>query len=476
MQAAVRGRGTRFARSAVVVALFLVGLALFLLHWRRERVRAPNILFLVVDALRSDHLGCMGYTRDTSPTIDRLASRGVLFTHNTSPANYTTASVPSLFTGVFPSVHGVRRVDEKTIEPLSEEFVTLAELLKDRGYATAAYAPNPSLSVRFHLDQGFDAYHDDVMRWAKIGTSAERYETARKMNRAALEWLDGHPDQKFFLYLHYRDVHGPYLPLPPYDTLYWSEVEKRAEAKLRLITDDEYRVLPPYLRRLDDHGALEYYVSQYDGEVRYTDDQLALFLAELDKRGRLDDTVIFLTADHGESFLDHGTWDHGTNLYEEELHTPLIMFDPGAGHSGQRVDAPVQTLDVFPTILELAGIPIPDGGQGQSLRDVLREGAVTDRRIFSEGRNRDYQQLAAVRIGEWKLIYNFATAQAELYDLQNDPRERTNLVSSEPAKSKELLAELLAFEKNSTSLRKGGKESALDRRTIEQLEALGYVQ
>ena len=173
----------------------------------------PNILVLVIDALRPDHVGNLGYRQNTTPTLDALASRGITFTDNTSPSSYTRATVPSIFTGVFPSVHGVL-TQGKERQVVSDEFTTLAELLQTRGYATAAFMPNPSLSRAFNFDQGFDLYDDSILLRAHDGTRSSEYETARKIHRSALEWLDSTPADRFFLYLHYRDVHGPYLPPP----------------------------------------------------------------------------------------------------------------------------------------------------------------------------------------------------------------------------------------------------------------------
>ena len=202
---------------------------------------------------------------------------------------------------------------------LSDGFTTLAELLQTRGYATAAFMPNPSLSRTFNFDQGFDLYDDTILLRAHDGARRNRLETARKIHRSALEWLDSKPADRFFLYLHYRDVHGPYLPPPPYDEMFWDE-----DGEHRTLTAREVRALPRYLRRANDGGVLEYYVSQYDGEIRYTDDRIGEFLTQLGARGLLENTVIIVTSDHGESFLEHGKWNHGTGLYQEEIHTPLL--------------------------------------------------------------------------------------------------------------------------------------------------------
>lgn len=450
----------------------------FLVGCTRAPAPPPSFLILVIDALRADHVSAMGYARDTTPTLDRLASQGVLFTRNTSPSSYTLASVPSIFTALYPSAHGVLRHGRKRTDVLSDAFTTLAEALKQRGYSTAAFMPNPSLNRKFNFIQGFDVYRDDALLWRTGRSPQEYFETARKINHAALEWLGGLAGKPFLLYLHYRDTHGPYVPPDPYDDLYWKAPADGARDGMRKLTAAEYRVLPEYLRLDGDHGVLDYYLAQYDGEIRYTDDQIGDFLAVLEKRGLLANTVIFVTADHGESFLEHGTWNHGTGLYEEELHTPLVLVDPAARHGGLRIDAPVQTLDIYPTILERLGEPVPGELQGRSLLGVA-EGRIPAREaVFSEGKGRNGADLAAIRAGRWKLIRERKSGTLELYDLDGDPREQRNLAAVETSQVEELHTKLKAFLEGNTRIRDAAKvrRRSLDPKTVEELKALGYIQ
>ena len=432
----------------------------------------PNILVLVIDALRPDHVGNLGYRHDTTPTLDALASHGITFTDNTSPSSYTRASVPSIFTGVFPSVHGVL-TQGKEVEVLSDGFTTLAELLQTRGYATAAFMPNPSLSRTFNFDQGFDLYDDTILLRAHDGARRNRLETARKIHRSALEWLDSKPADRFFLYLHYRDVHGPYLPPPPYDEMFWDE-----DGEHRTLTAREVRALPRYLRRANDGGVLEYYVSQYDGEIRYTDDRIGEFLTQLGARGLLENTVIIVTSDHGESFLEHGKWNHGTGLYQEEIHTPLLLVLPGSRLAGSRIASPVQTHDLHPTILDMLHLPKSPDAQGRSLVEPMAGKADADRPVFSEGRFPGQPLLGSVRIGRWKVIYDPQTKEAELYDLRADPGEQHDLAQGEPRRVEELVERLEAFWKRNAQLGPPTAEApaGLDEETLEALKALGYVR
>jgi arylsulfatase A-like enzyme len=315
-----------------------------------------------------------------------------------------------------------------------------------------------------------------MLEGASAETRSERFETATKINRSALAWLDRNPGKKFFAYLHYRDVHGPYVPPPPYHRLYWNGREAKANrTKLRRITREEYALMQGYMHLGDDHRVLEYYVSQYDGAIRYTDEQIKVLLAELEKRGLLANTVLFLTADHGEAFLDHGTWAHGRGLYQEEVHVPLVLVDfRSKAAAGRRIDLPVQTLDIYPTILEMLKAPIPPGVQGVSLFDAIegKEGSAK-RAVFHQSRRQD-----AVRIGQWKAIHDFATKTMELYHLGKDPQEKQNLAQSEPEKAADLLAELGGFwNRNATHPAVSvAEEKELDSKTAEELKALGYIQ
>lgn len=435
--------------------------------------RDPNILILVIDALRPDHVGAYGYPLATTPTIDGLARKGVLFLDATSSSSYTRAAVPSIFASVHPAAHGVFS-QGRQVEMLSEEVTTLAETLKARGYATAAFAPNPSLHRAFNFDQGFDLYDDDFQIGA--GPKHEAHETARKIHARFLRWLSGNREKPYFAYLHYRDVHGPYVPPSPYDRMFPRSGERRS------LTRQEFRSQPVDLREPVRYQDLDSYIEQYDGEIRYTDDHLAKLLAELDREGLLENTVLFLTADHGESFLEHGVWTHGTSLYEEQTRVPLLMVLPDERSAGLRIEEPVQTIDLYPTVLELLGLEIPAQVHGRSLLGALEGEADPLRPVFSEARMNQRKQassrgqLVAVRRGGWKLIYNRTNRKIELYHLKEDPAETRNLVEREPERARELLRLISAYDRESAQLGYRAKgQDALPPDVIEGLRALGYV-
>jgi len=454
-------------RSALVVAC-----AAWLLGCQPKR--DPNVLVLVIDALRPDHLGCYGYARATSPTLDALAQRGVLFADATSASTYTRAAVASIFASVHPAAHGVFS-QGRQVEVLSDEYTTLAETLKARGYRTAAFMPNPSLHRSFNFGQGFDLYDDDLMMGK--GSAHEVYETARKINDRALRWLRRDREKPFFAYLHYRDVHAPYIPPPPYDRMF-----PKAAAG-RPLTPAELESQPVDIRSPRRFPDLDSYIGQYDGDIRYTDDRLAELLGSLEKEGFLDETVVFVTADHGETFLEHGAWTHGTDVYEELTRVPLLLVLPQGKHAGRRVEAPVQTIDIYPTVLALLGSRIPAELQGKSLFDPIEGDADPHRPVFSEARvPRNKRpagrgQIVAVRADGWKLIYNRTTRRAELYHLAQDPAERNDLIAREPDKARELARLLRSFDQDNarrSRWRKG--QEGVPEDVVEALRSLGYVQ
>jgi arylsulfatase A-like enzyme len=454
------------------------GLALLLLcalcFYGCQPKRDPNVLILVIDALRPDHMGCYGYPLPTSPAMDALARRGVLFTDATSLSSYTRAAVPSIFASVHPGAHGILN-QGKEVEVLSDEYKTLAETLKERGYVTAAFVPNPSLNRAFNFDQGFDLYDDDF----QIGVrGAKDFETAGKINERTLGWLRANKEKPYFAYLHYRDVHAPYVPPPPYDKMFDKPGEGRA------LSEAEYKSQPPDVRRPVRHRDLDSYVEHYDGEIRYTDDHLARFLETLSREGFLEDTVIFLTADHGESFLEHRSWTHGTGLYEELTRVPLLLVLPENKHKGRRVVAPVQTTDIYPSVLELLDVEeIPAQLQGRSLFDAIEGRADTKRPVFSEAlvsrRHRpwNFGQMISVRSSGWKLIYNRWSRSGELYNLAQDPAEQQDLVDSDPERARDLMRMIAAQDRENAkrSHRVKGTEE-LPEDVVEGLKSLGYVR
>jgi len=435
---------------------------------RHEPERPPNVLFLVIDALRADHVGAYGYGRDTTPTLDRLAAESVLFEHAYSAGSNTRASVPALLTGLYPTATGVLKIDAS----LHPEVPMLPELLSRRGYATAAFVANPSLRPEIGLGRGFDVYHHEAL----LDTGAppyERFETAVRLQRQALEFLATTGDRPYFLYLHYRDVHAPYVPPPPYDRRYWDPESDSRRTDLRRLKPRELARLGDY-SRLPGPQVLEFYVAQYDGEIRYADDRIAEFLDELRRTGKLDDTIVVVTADHGESFLEHGVWDHGNDHFDEQLHVPLLVRLPHRRGAGRRIPEPVSLVDLLPTIAALTGVEAPADVEGSSLVPLIDGiGPWPDRPLFAatdDGR-------LSVRAGGWKLIYLARSRRPFLVDLVHDPGEQHDLFATRPKKARELERLLLAHLAEAGRLQDehpAGRQP-IDSRSEAELRALGYL-
>jgi len=437
--------------------------------------RRPPIVLVLVDALRPDHLGCYGYRRPTSPVLDSLAASAALFANAVAVSSWTKPSIPSLFTSLYPSQHSVfegsAHGDTPESDVLPDEAVTLAETLKERGYATAAFVNNLHLRPRFGLAQGFDRYE-------------ELSEPAPVMVQHLLAWLHGvsGPEARpFFAYIHVLDAHWPYTV---------------SAAAAQAVGGDRQQIAPNAvdrsLRDAVNQGlvklspeALEGLIARYDAAIRSVDDALGELLAGLTAGSALDEMVVLVTADHGEEFLEHGLLGHGDALYEESLHVPLILRLPHREAAGRRIAARVTSLDVMPTLLELAG---PSAGsapslEGKSLMRYLRRDAPpTDSATIAEVRHKSTSRQAISKDG-WKLIRTVhrrpdapPEIKLELYALADDAGERSDRAPVEPGTVRALLAGLEAWERDvaTRSLRRGDRVR-VDDETAAKLRALGYA-
>ena len=335
-----------------------------------------NVILLSADALRADHLSSYGYHRETSPVLDDLADESIRFENAYSASSHTREAVPALLTGEYPDVavdDGYRLATE-----------TAASTLSEGGFATGGFHSNPFVSRAYGFDEGFDHFDDDLhLGQHKLVALAQRafdklrnrhYARAEEINERSLEWLDGLEDEPFFLWNHYMDTHGPYEPPGEYATLYADrEVSGREAQKLyqraikdpESITDDERELL----------------IDLYDAEIRYNDAKVGEFLDALRERDLLAESLVIVTADHGDAFGDHGYYEHPRYLHDEITHVPLIVRPPGG--RAETVATPASTLDVGATI-EVA-IDVEATGDGVSLLGTLPD----DRTVFSQARGED---------------------------------------------------------------------------------------
>jgi len=419
-------------RGALLLGLLGLGPGLLASCSRRPAIR--NVLLISIDTLRADHLGSYGFPRTTTPNIDAVAREGVLFRNVYSPVPVTLPAHSSMLTGTLPPVHGVR---DNLHERVPDSSVTLAELLKPRGFATGAVVSSFVLDRRFNLNQGFDSYDDRFEELHKIGDVTERkgYETTR----VATRWLEQHAKQPFFFFVHYYDPHDGYEPPEPFASQW---------------PDDPY-----------------------SGEVAFTDHCVGQVLTKLEQLGLYDSTLIIITGDHGEMLGEHGELNHGFFIYESALRVPLVFRGPRA-MGPRQVDQPASLIDIVPTVAALLGIEVPKQVQGRDLSAWLEgDGAgVTARPLYAETvtatRYYGANSLLGVIENGWKYI---ETTRPELYDLSRDPAETVNLIGEQAARADGLGQELKAILARAGQLAGPSEAASLDEDARRRLETLGYL-
>lgn len=402
--------------------------------------RSLNLVIIGIDTLRADHLGCYGYGRSTSPNIDRLAARGVVAKNAISQAPWTLPSFATVFTSLYPTQHGASTVDTR----MRTSFPTLATMLRDRGYLTCAIVNAPVLRPEFGVDRGFDAY--DVM-------PPEVERRADEVTREALKWIDEHHGQPFFVFVHYFDPHLSYSPPHPYDTVF----DHGYEGPLGASFDLDYFSSKKAAAVRDEIGSLSapdsnHIVALYDGEIAFTDSAVGVLLDGLEERGLGKNTLIVLLSDHGEEFFDHGGLDHGHSLYNELLHVPLIFCLPGHVAENAEVSQYVRLLDVLPTALDIMGLDLPGHLEGTSLKPLVsgeggarlkQSGLVPLGGSYSEALRRNMTTKSVI-VYPLKLIYDTATREEMVFNLEDDPGETQNL--SERGTDRFLKVELMMFQ------------------------------
>jgi len=422
--------------------------------------KGPNIILISIDALRADHLSCYGYHRNTSPNIDQLAREGVLFKNCFSQATWTLPSHASIFLSQYVWRH---KLDDKK-KRMGNSNVTVAEILKDRNYTTWAFVGGGFVSAKYGFSRGFEIYED------KIPGRPGRYEISSYINKL-LSWLESIKSRKFFLFIHTCDVHGPYNPPSPYFHLYMKSHYERIKTPKGIQLEK--------LNTLElTSEEIKYIMAVYDGCINYVDDRLGELFEKLTHLGIDDNTIIIVTADHGEAFGEHGKLGHHGKPYIEELQVPLIMKGPGIPRN-RIYENWAQHIDIIPTILEILNIPQRKELQGRSLLPLmnncdLEEGFKT----YSFGQDKDKPQCPfsmSLRTKEWTYIMN-QDGPDELYDRINDPKEQDNVIEKRPMIAQKLKEELEDF----IALTGEGKprvaeEAHIDEELKEQLKSLGYL-
>jgi arylsulfatase A-like enzyme len=451
----------RILRRFVCLTVVLCGAMLGLFGCRgNER---PNIVLYVVDTLRADALHTYGNHAVQTPNYDRLGSGGTRFERAYANSSWTRATMGSLLTGEYPSTHGA--IDR--LGALRPQLPTLAQQLHQAGYRTAAIIANPNIGSAFGFAKGFDDFIElysqlDARRPVMPG---ELIATADKVVERALSWLRSRPAQPFFLMIFSIDPHAPYTPPPPYDRRYDPDYTGNIDGSLRSMFGlGVFGKVPPP-REIRHLRAL------YDGEVAFNDFHFGRLLDGLEQGRLQDSTVVVLTSDHGEEFYEHGSRDHGPTLYEELVRVPLIVRGPGI--KSQVVDTPVQLIDLYATLSQLAGATSPPTA-GRDLQRVLRGDQLPTADLLAE-LDLDDHQLDALVSGSRKLIRDRAHAAYQYFDLAADSGERQSLPG---AAAGDLMPRLAALHEralqSAASPAPSVARAALPESARQALEALGY--
>jgi len=404
------------------------------------------VVLIVIDCLRADHLPVYGYEKNTAPFLSRLAEEGVVFENTFSTSSWTAPATASIFTSLYPFQHGVTMglvALKKTIEKnpkikmnrIPAEVNTAPEYMKKAGYRTFAVTGNLNICSEEGFDQGFDKFQ------------CYTYGDAELLEKKVLEWEDEIKAQTpYFLYLHYMDPHKPLVSRAP-----WYE-------------------------KMDDHRKNE--ISKYDSEINYAD----MNIGELFERFNWDqNTIVIITADHGEGLWDHGKYGHGHDLYDETIRVPLIFYCPELIPKQKRITSNTSVLDILPTMIDLAGLQKPTDLEGVSLASLIKteDQKNNDRIIFSHIHRIDNQpddliaQSAVYR--DWK-YYAVSTGVVQLFNLKDDLDEQINLVEKNVNIANQLKTRYINFRKSCKKFAKEYGGLDVDKELLKEIEAMGYAK
>ena len=452
--------------------------------------RPQAVIVFLADTLRSDRLDAWGHNRETAPTLSRLAAEGVRFEDAIAQATWTKVSVSSMLTSLYPATTGVADLNDR----VAAAETTLAEAFRAAGYATFATSSVPFSGQLTNLHQGVEVLYEFGAR--STGDGEYQAKTAKVWVDRFLTWLELHHDVPVFAFIHAMDPHSPFRPAAPFDSM-WTEpggAERYAEQSARL----EPHIENPLLRRfmaptreeltsagVDEASFVAHEQAWYDGSIRGLDTELGRLMDRLGELGLADDTLLAFVADHGEEFLEHGRHWHGQSVYGEVANVPLVLWGRGVP-AGKVVEKTVQNLDVMPTLLDLAGIPLPERAQGRSLVPLWSEaGEERPRPAFTEHRVSEtdgpdlYDSFAMVE-GRFKLIWNVGVpagvAEYELYDHSEDPLDLHDIAAEHPDVVERLRGELERWRTWAESHQLAADAATeMSADELERLRSLGYL-
>jgi arylsulfatase A-like enzyme len=454
----------------------------------------PNIFIISLDTTRRDHLSCYGYQRKTTPHVDSLVPESLLFSRAYAPSSWTLPSHASLFTGCYPAMHGADRA-ENTPPPyfckkLGSANLTIAEILAENGYQTFGVVAGALCSSKFGMGQGFAYFNDSL---SKHGDRS-----AEEVSSVVLTWLykeysQGN-QQRFLLFnmtrpvfgfIHYFDPHHPYRPPPPFDTMYPGRDDRiilhYGNEKTANYPGQEWKLLTDIIKgnHVITEAEKSHLLSQYDGEIAYMDSHAGRVLDALRKLKIFHNSMIIVISDHGEFFGEHNLALHGTALYEEMIHVPLIIKYPSWMKKTGTVDTLVSLVDVMPEILKTVSIFTPQQVQGRPV-DVENKNIIAENQQDPTWKSRpDHKHLArdlkVIYRGSYKYIWA-SDGSSELYDIAADPHEQKNLIHIKPEQTQTMNNELEQWVRSFQPVQSDDDSVEQDKTVIEQLRGLGYIQ
>jgi arylsulfatase A-like enzyme len=462
---------------------------------------AVDVLLIIVDTERADYLSPYGSKYPTTPFLQSLANEAILFKNAFAPAPWTVPSMYSIFTGLYPSVHGMMKATAGTKESphiLPETAVTLTEQLRDAGYSTFGINTNYTLQPRFGFSQGFDRF---------FGKNFAFLPFPNIVLKSLLPEIQKSP--KYFTWLHYFDPHQPYQIYHPWfqqwnKSKFTSHTDLALDLALefyrsKLELDADASFSPEHVERAHrlimvasggpilgkvyqmfrnaphmlDNDYREFLKAGYMSDIRKTDEAMK---GAFEMLGVDDQTLVIVTSDHGEELFDHGGLGHHQNsLYQELLHVPLIVRLPHGKGAGKVIDTPVSTIDIYPTLLDLLGLPIPKGLAGVSLKPLVEGGSIPKRKLFAEVNSSSGDSRALIDY-PWKYVFDIMNKQSQMFNLESDPTEKNNVVLQYKDKAKELHNQLLEWIESSQLRWPEAQRVEFSEQDIKQLKAMGYMQ
>lgn len=473
----------------LIPVLFISSCFIF---YKKDEIKIDHIFLITVDTLRADHLGCYGYIRNTSPFIDSLAENGVLFTRAYSQSASTCPSHASIFTGFYPLQHRV--LANHFI--LDNSYTTLAEILKKNGYKTSAFTSTDRHFHESNINQGFEFYEEPVDTKKTYGF---KYRPARLTINNAIVWLDNfNPKNKLFLWIHVFDPHFPYHP----PEKYYKEIDNNLKNEMFLkylemfhinIEAFSRKILNPNYEHLNNRKKMYEYITNYDAEIRYADEELKRFYNFAERKGLNKNSLWILTSDHGEGLGQHNWLGHSAMIYQEEIHVPLIFFSEQKFKS-KRIEDVIENFDIFSTVLDILKIKLDEKLKKEVksislLKKIWSTQENLDKNFaFSERERRtrendvikvwDEKEKYSIQDENFKYIYR-SDFEDEFYNLKEDPLEQNNLINSSTDKyieEKKTMKEKLLRILNKLKKHRNLKTKIVDKETIEKLKSLGYIK